>query len=178
MIADHLRAALVLIRDGVYPSNEGRGYVLRRLIRRMYFNITKFVQDVAANECMINEVLAFFAEKQSISDVDEIAAVILKEVKQFVKTMANGEKKLAEILAKSDKKIAGDDAFLLYDTYGFPFELTEELAAKDGYAVDHDAFKKAMEAAQEKSRKGSAGKFSLDIDWSKYLTGLQQTEFV
>jgi alanyl-tRNA synthetase len=104
-------------------------------------------------------------------DVKNIITVLLKETTQFQKTINNGQKMLNDLFEKNKAKklIAGADAFKLYDSCGFPFELTLELANENGFKVDAFRFKKEMEAQQERSRAGSKDMFKQDIDRSKYV---------
>jgi len=125
----------------VVPSNELRGYVLRRLIRRAFFHyskltskvdIKKFATDLT--QSVIDKYKAFFTELENATNIEH---VLIEECNQFQKTLDRGEKKLYDILGqKNSAEISGEEAFLLYDTFGFPLDLTKELAQKSGYSVD------------------------------------------
>ena len=158
LITDHIRSATFMISDGIMPSNEGRGYVLRRLIRRAarhgrLLGISgTFLADLAAT------VIA--GSKDGYPELEEkstfIAKVLLNEEEQFNKTIDQGLKILADLeqkLAEEGKKeLAGADAFRLYDTYGFPLDLTKEILEEKGYVVDEDGFKASMQEQQKRAR--------------------------
>ena len=184
IITDHIRSASFMICDGVLPSNEGRGYVLRRLLRRaarhgkllgvnrpFLYEIVDTV--VAVNECEYKDL----REKQSY-----ITKVIRTEEENFAKTIDGGMKifsdMLAEHKAKGETKFSGEDAFKLYDTYGFPIDLTREMAADEGLSVDEEAFAKAM--AEQKTRAREARKALGDLGWAGVEFGkdIPSTEFV
>lgn len=154
VIGDHVRAVTHLITDGVTAANLGRGYVLRRLIRRVVrhgrlLGITgSFIEQVAESAIQQSEQ-AYPAVRDR---ADSIKAELNREEAQFLKTLERGEKLLAEILAKKPKVIAGTDAFTLYDTYGFPLELTQEIAEEQGIRVDVDGFEAEMAAQRERAR--------------------------
>lgn len=170
IIADHIRTAVMLIgdRNGIVPSNVGAGYILRRLIRRalryskqLGLNKEQLV-DVAKiyiNE-VYNEAYPLLREKENF-----ICEELFKEANKFDKTLEQGTRefnKLVSNLAKfapDVKKISGDKAFRLFDTFGFPLELTEEMAAEQGYTIDKDGFKKAFEEHQAKSKGVAKGEF-------------------
>lgn len=162
VIGDHLRAVVHLISDGVSASNVGRGYVLRRLIRRVVrhgrlVGINRpFTPEVAEVALQLSEVVyPQVRQRQAV-----ILAELEREEENFLKTLDRGEKLLAEIIenAKSFEKkvgavkISGLFAFRLYDTYGFPFELTQEIVEEHGLTVDEDGFKAEMEAQRQRSQ--------------------------
>jgi alanyl-tRNA synthetase len=154
VIGDHVRAVTHLIADGVAASNLGRGYVLRRLIRRVVRHGRlvgiegAFVQSVAATAIALAEE-AYPAVRDR---ADHIQGELAREEAQFLKTLERGEKLLADILEKKPKVISGEDAFTLYDTYGFPLELTQEIAEEQGLSVDVDGFEVEMEKQRERAR--------------------------
>jgi len=167
--ADHLKAATFMLADGVAPSNVDRGYVLRRLIRRairslryLYvervknFDGTPYCPRVA--EAVTKEFGNVYSNLKKNSST--ILETIEKEEMQFKKTLAEGAKQFEKIMEKSGKTIAGIDAFHLYDTYGFPIELTKELASEREKTVDETGFMKAFEEHQKLSRAGAEKKFS------------------
>jgi alanyl-tRNA synthetase len=141
IIADHLRTSFFLIHDGITPSNEGRGYVLRRLIRRMFYNLI-LLKEVSEKESadLIEDIMNRVADnfEGTSFEVKNICKVLLKETTQFQKTITNGQKLLKELFEKNKDKrlITSADAFKLYDSCGFPFELTLELANEHGFKVD------------------------------------------
>lgn len=158
VIADHIRALSFAIGDGALPGNEGRGYVLRRLLRRAVMHgrrlgitepfLYKLVETVGAiMESYYPEVL----EKR-----DFIEKIVKREEETFARTIDAGsghlEELLAELKAAGKDTLEGKDIFKLYDTYGFPVELTEELAEDAGYKIDHEGFKAAMKEQQDRAR--------------------------
>ncbi len=185
IIADHSRTATVMISDWVIPSNVDQGYVLRRLIRRAIREAHKlgnkdlFLGKVA--EVVVNKLGK--AYPHMIEKKDEIIKEIETEEKQFRTTLEKGLKEFEKLVKwfeiafeKTGKKIdtiAWTKAFKLYDTYGFPLEMTEELALERELKVDKEGFKKAFKEHQEKSRTASAGKFKWGLaDSSKETTAL------
>lgn len=154
VIGDHVRAVVHTIADGISPSNIGRGYILRRLIRRVVRHgrligiqgefTTKVAQSAIA---LAQGVYPNVKEKQEI-----ITAQLQREESRFLETLERGEKLLVEILAKGKKKISGVDAFTLYDTYGFPLELTQEIAEENGLTVDVKGFEREMEKQRKRSQ--------------------------
>ncbi|MGC9503502.1 alanine--tRNA ligase [Baaleninema sp.] len=154
VIGDHVRAVVHLIADGVSASNIGRGYVVRRLIRRVVRHGRlvgidgAFINQVAETAMQLSE-----AVYPNVRDRDSfIKAELEREETQFLKTLERGEKLLAEILEAKPKQISGEDAFTLYDTYGFPLELTQEIAEENGIGVDVAAFEAEMEKQRERAR--------------------------
>ena len=158
VITDHIRSATFMISDGIMPSNEGRGYVLRRLLRRAcrhgrLLGIHKgFLPELAEN--------VIEGSKDGYPELEEkrefILNVITKEEEQFNKTIDQGLGILSDLIGKleSEKKttLAGEDAFRLYDTYGFPLDLTKEILEEKGIGVDEDGFQKCMEVQRKKAR--------------------------
>ncbi|MCX6822968.1 MAG: alanine--tRNA ligase [candidate division SR1 bacterium] len=181
IIADHLRTSFFMMRDGIAPSNEGRGYVLRRLIRRMYYNmmLLKEVDSKTLPAFLKNIVKELTVLFDLTGNFDQVIALLEKEVTQFQKTISNGQKLLQDIIKSSKKKtISGADAFKLYDTFGFPVELTKEIAMEVKCTVDEIGFAKEMGAQQQRSRAGSKNMFTQDVDRSKYIIDLPATKFV
>jgi len=183
VIGDHVRSVVHMIADGITASNVGRGYILRRLLRRVVrhgrlIGISgEFTPEVAETAIALSEV--------AYPQVRERAAIIKselqKEENRFLQTLERGERMLAEILASPEiqarKIIKGADAFTLYDTYGFPLELTQEIAEEEGLSVDVEGFRLAMQHQQERSKDAH-----VDIDlltqmnWSEIA--VPKTEFV
>jgi len=171
IIADHARTMTVMISDWVVPSNVDQGYVLRRLMRRAIREAHKlgykglFLSDIAS--VVIDKL--WQAYPHMIDKKKEILEEVVREEKQFGQTLEKGLKEFEKLVkgfeiafAKSGKKIdtiAWTKAFKLYDTYGFPLEMTEELALERGLKIDKEGFQKAFKEHQEKSRTASAGKF-------------------
>ncbi|AOW99010.1 alanine--tRNA ligase [Moorena producens PAL-8-15-08-1] len=154
VIGDHIRAIVHMIADGITASNTGRGYVLRRLLRRVVRHGRligidgEFTWEVAQTAIALSE-----SAYPNVREREKtIKAEMEREESQFLKTLERGEKLLAEILAKKPKQISGTDAFTLYDTYGFPVELTEEIAEEQGLTVDLDGFEVEMERQRERAR--------------------------
>ncbi|MEO0407287.1 MAG: alanine--tRNA ligase, partial [Cyanobacteria bacterium P01_A01_bin.135] len=181
VVGDHTRAVTHLIADGVRVSNTDRGYVLRRLIRRVVrhgrlLGIQKpFVTEVA--EAAIALMEGTYPNLREQATV--IKAELNREELRFLETLERGEKLLADILAKSPKQISGSDAFTLYDTYGFPLELTQEVAEEQGVTVDVDGFEAEMEQQRERARdahqsidltvQGSLDKLAGKVNVTKFL---------
>jgi alanyl-tRNA synthetase len=159
VIADHIRACSFLIVDGVLPSNEGRGYVLRRIIRRALRHgwmlgvrgdfFWKMVQPLVEE---MGEAYPELAQKQAF-----VEDALRTEERRFGETLENGMRLFDAVAAKSNGSIPGADAFRLYDTYGFPVDLTADIARERGLTVDMDGFEQSMKEQQERSREG--GKF-------------------
>ena len=167
IVAEHLRSSMMIIADGGRPSNLDRGYVLRRLIRRMIRHMNKLQIDLSELKTLIDINVKALGEMypELIKNKETIEQVIIEEKDKFVKTLANGEKefkKAIERLEKEENKgkiIPGEIVFKLYDTYGFPPEVTAELAKENGYEIDIKAFNELFKKHQEKSRAGSEQKF-------------------
>lgn len=158
IIADHIRASVFLIADGVTPSNTEQGYVLRRLLRRAIRHADKLDMHQGSLVPLVSIIVEKY--KEAYSNILEKQVFIEQEVMQeemkFRKTLASGMKEFEKI---STPIISGHDAFVLFSTYGFPFELTLELAGEKGLSVDKDGFRIEMEKHQDLSRTSSSGKF-------------------
>ena len=156
VIADHIRTLTIAITDGQMPGNEGRGYVLRRILRRA---VRYGRQKLNAQEGFFAALLPTVVESlgeafpELKEDPARVQAIIADEEESFGKTLDRGIKRFEE-LAVDTKSISGDDSFMLYDTYGFPVDLTMIMAEERGLTVDIDGFDKAMEEAKERSRQG------------------------
>ena len=154
LITDHIRSATFMISDGIMPSNEGRGYVLRRLIRRA----ARHGRLLGIKDTFLAELSGTVADtsKEGYPELEEkrnfIHKVISKEEEQFNKTIDQGLRILAELEEKGVKTLDGAQAFKLYDTYGFPLDLTTEILEEKGYTVDEAAFKACMEEQRTKAR--------------------------
>ncbi len=165
IVAEHLRSSMMIISDGGRPSNVDRGYVLRRLIRRMTRHLNKLQIDL--NELPnlidlnIDNLREMYPELEK--NRDTIKQVIVEEKDKFVKTLTHGEKEFEKVITRIKnenlQKIDGQVVFKLYDTYGFPPEVTSDLAHEQGLSIDMDEFEKLFKEHQEKSRMGSDQKF-------------------
>jgi len=179
VITDHIRSATFMISDGIIPSNEGRGYVLRRLLRRAarhgkLLGIEGlFLSDVA--KTVINENRTAYPEL--VENEEYIVKVIHAEEERFAKTINSGMEMLMELLENAENKtLSGDDAFKLYDTFGFPIDLTREIAAEKGIAIDEEKFTELMNEQKVRARtarKDVSGWDTNEID----LTNIGETEF-
>ena len=166
IIADHIRAVVMIAGDnaGIKPSNKDQGYVLRRLIRRMIRHAKKLNIDVFSNwerelaDIIINQYKSYYNEIEKNKEV--ILEVISSEKVKFNRTLEKGLKEFEKVAEKATNKIIDkDEAFRLYDTFGFPIELTLEMAKELGYDVDVVGFNKKFQEHQEKSRAGAEQKF-------------------
>ena len=176
VIADHIRSCSFLICDGVMPSNEGRGYVLRRIIRRAVRHGYKMGADdiffyklVATLVAEMGEAYPELAQQQAV-----IEKVLKVEEEQFSKTLSRGMVILNDALTElSDKQVPGEVVFKLYDTYGFPADLTADVAREQGFTIDEAGFEKAM--AGQKALSQSASKFG--ADYANVLSLDHKTDF-
>ncbi len=165
IVAEHLRSSMMIINDGGRPSNVDRGYVLRRLLRRMTRHLNKLEIDLAKLPEMIDVAIEALQEMYPELDKNRetIKSVIIEEKDKFMKTLDKGEKEFEKIVTKLKKenqtKIDAKTIFNLYETYGFPPEMTRELAAEAGLEVDSQGFDALFKEHQEKSRLGSEAKF-------------------
>ncbi|WP_216920020.1 alanine--tRNA ligase [Synechococcus sp. CCAP 1479/9] len=162
VIGDHSRAITQLIADGVTASNLGRGYVLRRLLRRVVRHGRLLGIDRPFLAVMGEAAIALMApaHPQLPERREVILAELVREEARFLDTLERGEKLLAEVLAARPERISGDAAFELYDTYGFPLELTAEIAEEHGLTVDLDGFEAAMERQRQRAK---AAAVSIDL---------------
>jgi alanyl-tRNA synthetase len=162
IIADHLRAASVMFMDGVEPSNKDQGYILRRLIRRAIRHARKLgIETGALIAPVVEEVVSSLGEAYPnlIEKKEKIVAGIDAEAKKFEKTLAQGLREFEKIWNKNHA-VTGDDAFNLYQSYGFPLEVTEELAREQGQHVDRAVFQGEFKKHQDLSRQGAEKKFA------------------
>jgi len=162
VIGDHSRAITQLIGDGVTASNLGRGYILRRLLRRVVRHGRLLGIDRPFLTAMGEASIALMrdAYPQLVERREVILAELQREEARFLETLERGEKLLAEVLASQPRQISGDQAFELYDTYGFPLELTEEIAEEHGLTVDTAGFEAAMEQQRQRAK---AAAVSIDL---------------
>ena len=164
VVADHSRAMTFLIGEGVRPSNDGAGYVLRRIMRRAvrHLRLMGIRQPVLAETCgtvidLMGAAYPYLAERR-----DEILAAVDAEEKKFARTLEAGSARLAALIeaAGADGAISGEDAFRLHDTFGFPIDLTVEIAAESGVSTDRKEFEEAMGEQRDRSRGGRGGRFA------------------
>ncbi|MBN2158041.1 MAG: alanine--tRNA ligase [Spirochaetes bacterium] len=168
IIAEHARAITFAVADGVYPSNDGRGYVLRRVLRRAM----RFTRQIGINDpfihSMVDTIAAILGDfyPEIRESAPNVKKVIESEEKRFLETLENGMDRLEEIIkdlaAKKKKIISGSDAFILHDTFGFPLEMTREIALERGLDVDIKGYEAEMEKQRERGKqswKASAGSF-------------------
>ncbi len=165
IVAEHLRSSMMIICDGGRPSNIDRGYILRRLIRRMIRHMNKLQISLDELSTLIDINVGNLKEMYPALEENKetIKNVILEEKNKFVKTLEKGEKEFSKEIENVKKQgktiIDGKMVFRLYDTYGFPPEVTEELASENGMKIDKEEFKKLFKEHQEKSRAGAEQKF-------------------
>jgi alanyl-tRNA synthetase len=177
VIADHIRSCAFMIADGVRPSNEGRGYVLRRIMRRAIRHGNR----LGISENFFYKLVKPLAEQMGeaypelIEQGEIIEKVILKEEQQFAQTLENGLKILEEaIAAMTGKEIPGEVVFKLYDTYGFPEDLTADIARERELTIDKEGFERCMQEQRDRSKQG--GQFN--VDYTKALKTGVITTFV
>ncbi len=165
IVTEHLRSSMMVIADGGKPSNIDRGYVLRRLIRRMIRHLNKLGISLEKLEELIDLDIKILGEMypELVKNRDNIVNTIVEEKDKFVKTLENGEKELIKELSKLKEKnvdtLSAEQVFKLYETYGFPQEVTKEIAEENGFKIDLENFDKLFKEHQEKSRLGSEQKF-------------------
>jgi alanyl-tRNA synthetase len=165
VVADHIRSCCFLISDGVMPSNEGRGFVLRRIIRRAARHGNKLGANGPFFYKLVGALVELMGEAfpQLVSSHKQIEKVLLQEEEQFVKTLDNGLRLLEQDIAElQGDVIPGETVFALYDTYGFPIDLTNDIARERGLTLDYQGYEKAMEAQRERAR--AASKFGVDYN--------------
>jgi len=186
LITDHIRSSTFMVSDGIMPSNEGRGYVLRRIIRRaarhgrMLGIDGIFMAELA--KTVISESKDGYPELEEKKDF--ILKVLAQEEEKFAKTIDQGlailEDMEKEMIASGSKVLSGDNAFKLYDTYGFPMDLTSEILEEKGFTIDEDGFKKAMEVQRTTARKNRKTTNYMGADATVYdeIDPSVTTEFV
>ncbi len=183
VITDHVRSSTFMISDGVIPSNEGRGYVLRRILRRAcrHGKLLGINRNFLVELCDIVIDLNKGAYPEVLEKRDYILKVVLLEEERFNATIDAGLGILSKIIsdakASGSKTISGKDAFKLYDTFGFPPDLTREIAEESGLAVDNDAFLALMDEQKRRARE-ARGNISGWADSGIKLDGIQKTEFL
>jgi alanyl-tRNA synthetase len=178
VIADHIRALSFAIGDGALPSNEGRGYVLRRLLRRAVMHGKK----LGLNEAFLYKLVPVVGEimvsyyPEVLQQKEFIEKVVRTEEERFHETINEGLEILTEVIEKvkaaNETTLNGKDIFKLYDTYGFPVELTEEVAEDEGLTVDHAGFEKEMDAQRQRARSARSKEISMGVQ-SAVLTDIK-----
>jgi len=181
VIADHIRSVTFAISDGATLSNEGRGYVLRRLVRRA----VRFGKKLGMNEPFMYKLVSVVADtmfdfypevKKNVSNIEKL---IKQEEEKFLLTLEQGEKKLYDFMkASKDKMISKDEAFLLYDTFGFPIELTIELAHENGFGVDLEGFNQELLRQKEISRASRNEDYGMNSQNEAMLKFKENSTFV
>lgn len=181
VIVDHIRSVVFALADGAILSNEGRGYVLRRILRRA----VRMGKRLGINEPFLYKIVSVVIEnmKSFYTYLVEKETIITKLIKieeeNFLKTLESGEKKLNDIMENAKTNIiSGSDAFLLYDTFGFPIELTVEAAEDKGFSVDIDAFNNELQKQKERARKARNSEQSMNTQNEEYMNFQKESVFV
>ncbi|MCM3630160.1 alanine--tRNA ligase [Paenibacillus glycanilyticus] len=184
VIADHIRTVAFAVGDGVMPSNEGRGYIIRRLLRRA----VRYGKTIGIDRPFLYELTSVVGEIMGVyypEVVDKrefIERVIRTEEERFHETLSDGLVMLSDLVAAARKsgttEIGGEDAFRLYDTYGFPFDLTEDFAAENGMTVDRAGFDAAMEAQRERARAARQETGGMNVQGGPLADFTVKSEFV
>ena len=174
VIADHARTAAMLIGDGVTPGNEGRGYVLRRMMRRTIRNMRLLGTNDAIMSELTQAAIGAMGPQypELVTDTKRILAVASAEEESFLQTLKSGTQifDLATTTLKAEKKsmLPGDEVFKLHDTYGFPFDLTLEMAREEGLEVDEDGFRRLMKEQRDRAKADAKAKKSGHTDLTEY----------
>ena len=187
VVADHVDSAVMLVADGVLPANEGRGYVLRRLLRRSIRNLRLLAggQRGSTEERFLHELTAAAIEAYGpqypnlLRDAANIQTVIEAEEAAFLGTLRTGsaifDAAVEEVKRRGSAELAGEQAFQLHDTYGFPVDLTLEMAAEQGLKVDEEGFRRLMTEQRERARKDAAEKKTGNADVSVFASLLERS---
>ncbi|WP_329379397.1 alanine--tRNA ligase [Streptomyces sp. NBC_01716] len=174
IVSDHMRASVMLVGDGVTPGNEGRGYVLRRILRRAIRNMRLLGSTGPVAAALLDTVLDIMGEQypELLEDRARIEIVVLAEEAAFLKTLKTGTAILDEAVAETKRRgssvLVGDKAFMLHDTYGFPIDLTLEMAAEQGLRVDEGGFRQLMKQQRERAKADARAKKLGHADLSAY----------
>ena len=178
VIADHIRALTFALGDGEVFSNEGRGYVLRRLVRRAM----RFAKKIGINHPFLYNLVPVVVEKykdfypELTKKANDSMKMIKNEEEKFIKTLSSGEAMLREMI-QNKKELSGKDAFRLYDTFGFPLDLTKEICQESGVKVDEDGFNKEMELQKERARNARSDEQSMHRQSKDLLDFTSPSEF-
>jgi alanyl-tRNA synthetase len=172
VIADHIRACSFLVVDGVIPGNEGRGYVLRRIIRRAIRHGYKLGQKKPFFHRIVEDLDRAMGEAhpELRKDKARVAGVLKQEEERFAETLENGMSVLESALASGEKLLDGETAFRLYDTFGFPVDLTADICRERGVMLDMAGFEAAMQAQRERARAASKFSAAAGLDYSGHRT--------
>src|SRR6187397_303591 len=175
VIADHIRACAFLVTDGVIPGNEGRGYVLRRIARRAMRHGYKLGQKKPFFYKLVREVVAEMGDAfpELAKAEQRVTATLKQEEERFAETLETGMGILDGALGKDAKRLAGDVAFKLYDTYGFPVDMVADIGRERGFGIDMDGFNAAMTAQQERSRAASKFKAGSQLEYTGAKTNFR-----
>ncbi len=180
IITDHARCVTFLISDGVIPGNEGRSYVLRMILRRALRHGKILGMELPFLYKLVDTIVQYYGEAypELVANKQKVIDTIKKEEERFAKTLDRGYKLLDEFIAQK-KDIDGESAFKLYDTFGFPYELTKEIAQENGLNVDEAGFKAAMQEQKERA-KAATEKISVtgDMKYAKIEKEVGSTEFI
>ena len=169
VIADHIRACSFLVVDGVIPGNEGRGYVLRRIIRRAIRHGYKLGQKRPFFHRLVDDLARVMGDAypELPQARERVAAILKQEEERFAETLENGMRVLEQALARSeDKLLSGETVFQLYDTYGFPVDLTADIARERNVRVDYAGFEAAMQRQRERARAASKFQMAAAVDYA------------
>ncbi len=172
VIADHIRACAFLIADGVIPGNEGRGYVLRRIIRRAIRHGYKLGQTKPFFHKLVGDLSRVMGEAypELPAEQHRVTDVLKQEEERFAETLENGMKMLEAALHREDRMLDGETVFQLYDTFGFPVDLTADIARERGVMIDHAGFEAAMQKQRERARAASKFTMQAGMDYSGQAT--------
>lgn len=179
VIADHIRSVTFALADGAVFSNEGRGYVLRRLVRRA----ARYAQSLGLKTGFLSELVSLVVDIMNHfypyleTKKDKITKTIKGEEEKFAKTLKAGESLLSDYLVKCGEVLSGSDAFKLFDTYGFPLELTVEIAEEEGKKVDIDGYEAEMKSQKERARQARGERFSMGNQSADLLEFATPSEF-
>ena len=168
VIADHIRACTFLVVDGVIPGNEGRGYVLRRIIRRAIRHGYKLGQKHAFFHRLVDDLAKTMGDAypELPQNAERVRSVLKTEEDRFAETLENGMKVLEGALTREDKLLDGETVFQLYDTFGFPVDLTADIARERGVRIDYAGFEAAMERQRERARAASKFRIGAGVEYS------------
>jgi alanyl-tRNA synthetase len=179
VIADHTRTATMLIGDGVIPSNEGRGYVLRRMLRRVVRNLRILGADRPAIGELVDTACSLMGESypEVSKESGRIVAVAAQEEDSFLSTLRTGSARFDQVAGNAKQSgsvsVSGEDAFTLHDTYGFPIDLTIEMAREQGLSVDEDEFRRLMQEQRTRAKRDAAERKTGHADVSVYRSLLE-----
>ena len=181
VIADHIRTVSFALADGALFANEGRGYVLRRVLRRA----VRFARKLEIEQAFLYRLVPVVVEIMKDfypyleAKQDTIMKLVKAEEERFSATLADGERLLMDVMKeRTDHILDGKSAFQLYDTYGFPFELTLEIAAENGYQVDEQGFHAEMEKQRERARNARDQAQSMSSQSADLMNFTEKSEFI